>query len=137
MDANSVASAPPKLDKVKRRRYIAPAARVRSKRASARRFNTLVKQLTAEIGRPLSNIEAGLIRQCASLLLRCEQLQGAVVRGEVSANAGDELIRTSSEVRRIISSLHRAAKSPAAASQAVLGPLRSRFARELVKEPAP
>ena len=75
--------------------------------AGARRFRDLVNDLVLEQGRELSISEIGLVRSVAALLVRSEELQAAAVRGEhVDA---DELIRTASEARRLLSSLRKPA----------------------------
>jgi hypothetical protein len=104
-----------------------PAARIRSPRGSARRFNNLVAQFTAEIARDLTAVEAGMIRQAAAILLRCEQQQAAVVRGELAST--DELIRLASEARRIIASLKRVAVVAEATGTPPWSPLRAALAR--------
>jgi hypothetical protein len=53
----------------------------------------------------LSNAELGMVRQAAAITLRAEQLQAAIVRGEPVL--ADELIRLSSEARRVLSGLRR------------------------------
>jgi hypothetical protein len=83
-------------------------AGVDQRSASYRRFRDLVADLVAEQGRELSISEIGLIRSVAALLVRSEELQAAAVRGEdVDA---DELIRTASEARRLLSSLRKPAR---------------------------
>ncbi|MDT2022816.1 hypothetical protein [Methylocella sp. CPCC 101449] len=69
----------------------------------ARRFRDLYRAYEAEIGGALNEIDRGLIRQAASLSLRAERMQAAVVRGEEVDN--DALIRLSGESRRIMASL--------------------------------
>lgn len=77
--------------------------------SSARRFRDLVQAYEAEAGGNLTEVERGLIRQAAGLTLRSEQMQSAIVRGEIVDN--DALIRISGEARRILSSiLAKAAK---------------------------
>jgi hypothetical protein len=76
----------------------------------ARRYRTLVETFEAELGGgPLSAIDTELIRQAAAIALR-STLQTAIVAGE-SVNA-DEIIRLSSEFRRILTGLKaKAAKN--------------------------
>jgi hypothetical protein len=94
-----------------KRRPRQPAPRVRTARGSIRKFNELVLMLTADFGRNPTPYQAGLIRQAAALLLRCEQQQAAVVRGVVVS--ADELVRLSSEARRIMSGLSKQVDRPA------------------------
>ena len=53
----------------------------------------------------LPEAERALVRQAASLTLRAEQLQAAVVNGE-SVNA-DVLIKMSSEARRLLARIRK------------------------------
>jgi hypothetical protein len=76
--------------------------------ASARRFRDLIHDLTKEhVGKdaPLTTGEHNLVRQAAALVLRAEQLQSRLVRGEPVDE--DLLIRLSSEGRRILANLAR------------------------------
>jgi hypothetical protein len=75
--------------------------------ATARRFRDLIADYAREHGgnAALSTAELGMVRQAAAITLRAEQLQAAIVRGEPVL--ADELIRLSSEARRILSSLRR------------------------------
>jgi hypothetical protein len=78
------------------------------RRSSARRFRDLIADYAREVfGREnnLTIAEVGLLRQAAALTIQAELLQAAVVRGQ-AVNA-DELIRTSSEVRRVLAALRR------------------------------
>jgi hypothetical protein len=78
-------------------------AGVDGRSATFRRFRDLVDDLIAEQDRELSISEIGLIRSAAALLVRSEELQAAAVRCEEID--GDELIRLTSEARRLLSSL--------------------------------
>jgi hypothetical protein len=73
--------------------------------AKARRYRDLVGELVSEHGGALSTPERALIRQAAALMLRAEELQAAIVRGEPVDE--DKLIRLSSEARRVLSRLKR------------------------------
>jgi hypothetical protein len=75
--------------------------------ATARRFRDLIADFAREHGgsSALSTAELGMMRQAAAITLRAEQLQAAIVRGEPVL--ADELIRLSSEARRILSSVRR------------------------------
>lgn len=79
--------------------------------AVARRFRDLIADLVREeFGgcEKLSIGELGLLRQAAALILQAEQLQAALVRGE--AVDGDELVRVSSESRRVLAAIRRTNK---------------------------
>ncbi len=91
--------------KVRKRRARQRVPGRRTPRAAIRRFNDLVVQFTAELGgRERLNIaEHEMVRQAAAIMLRAEQLQAAIVRGE--RIDPDELIRLSSEGRRVLRSL--------------------------------
>jgi hypothetical protein len=75
--------------------------------ATARRFRDLIADLSREYcgEGALSTAEFGLIRQAAAMTLQAELLQARIVRGE-AVNA-DELIRLSSEARRIMTNLRK------------------------------
>lgn len=68
----------------------------------ARRFRDLCKQFAEEAGgiSQLSEAERTQVRQASMLTLRAEALQSAQVLGE--SVDGDEAIRLSSEIRRIL-----------------------------------
>jgi hypothetical protein len=71
--------------------------------SSARRFRDLVSAFEQEVGGVLTEADRGLIRQAASLQLKGEMLQAALVRGEdVDA---DQIIRIAGTSRRILSSI--------------------------------
>ena len=85
--------------------------RVDQRTISARRFRGLIESFEIELGGGgLTATEKGLVKQVASLQLRIEQLQSAIVEG-CDVNA-DEIIRLSSEHRRLLVSLRaKAAKN--------------------------
>lgn len=70
---------------------------------SARRFTALVAAFTSEIGGTLTESESGLVRQAAALALRCEDLQAAIVRGEVIDD--DLLVRISGTAKRLLGAI--------------------------------
>jgi ribosomal protein L2 len=72
--------------------------------ADARRFRDLVRSYEQEVGGEVSAIEADLIRQAALATLRCEQLQGAVIRGEPIDDG--ELTRLLGASRRLLAILY-------------------------------
>jgi len=82
---------------------------------SARRFRDLVQAYTAEIGGDLSQTEMAMIKTAASLSLSAEMMQADIVNGKIVD--ADELIRLSSEVRRILDAIAEKAgkRKPAAA----------------------
>jgi hypothetical protein len=82
-------------------------AGVDGRSSTARRFRDLIAELTAEAGgaEGLSAADRSAIRQAATIMLRAEQVQAAIVRGE--AVDSDTLIRLSSEARRVLAGLRR------------------------------
>ena len=92
--------------------------------AKARRFRDLIIELSAEYrdGESLSVAERGAIRQAAAIMVRAEEIQAAVVRGEPIND--DVLIRLSSEVRRILVALRRRDRKSTTLDQL---PLRERL----------
>jgi hypothetical protein len=58
--------------------------------SSARRFRDLVNAFEEEVGGPLSEVERGLIRQAAALTFKAEELQSALVKGELAIARSDD-----------------------------------------------
>lgn len=75
----------------------------------ARRFRDLIDSFASDLGgaQDLSEAERALVKQAASVTIRAEQLQAAIVRGE--AVDPDELIRLSNTSRRLLASIRRRA----------------------------
>ena len=98
--------------------------------ALARRFRDLIAELTAEAGgrEGLSAAECSAIRQAAAMMLRAEQVQAAIVKGEFVDN--DELIRLSGEARRVLAALRKRADAKPHI------PLRDRLAAEASEKAA-
>ena len=95
--------------KPRRARYVAgiEMPRVDGRTLGARRYRRLVEAYSREIGAELSEPEKALVGQVSSLQLRIEQLQSAIVAGhDVST---DELVRLSSEHRRLLTGLRKKA----------------------------
>jgi hypothetical protein len=76
---------------------------------SARRFRDLIESFSCDLGgmERLTEAERALVKQAASVTIRAEQLQAAIVRGEVVDP--DELIRLSNTSRRLLASIRRRA----------------------------
>jgi len=74
------------------------------------RFKRLLQSFSADLGgmAALSESERGLVRQAASLIMRAEQLQSAIVRGEQVDP--DELIRLTNTVRRTLAAIAKREK---------------------------
>jgi hypothetical protein len=71
--------------------------------AGARRFRDLIAAYTAEVGADLSESELALVRQAAALTMRAEQMQQAIVRGEVVDD--DLLVRISGTAKRLLGAI--------------------------------
>ena len=81
---------------------------------SAKRYYDLVRQFSDELGGGnLSAMDAGLIRQAAAITLRAEQLQAQIIDPTPGVQVdGDEIVRLSSECRRLLTTLRaKAAKN--------------------------
>ena len=88
-----------------------PLPRTDLRAAAARRFRDLVNSLETELGGgELSAGDQALVKTAASMIMQIERLQTAIARGKSVTN--DEIIRASSEARRILSALN--AKAAAA-----------------------
>jgi hypothetical protein len=91
--------------------------RIDGRKLSARRFRALVTAYENEFG-TLTESDRALIAQVCSIQLRLEELQAATVDGrDVDA---DQVIRLSSEHRRLLTSLGRKASQHAAAQPSEL-----------------
>lgn len=77
--------------------------------AGARRFRDLMESFGSDLGglHQLTEAERALVKQAASVTIRAEQLQAAIVRGE--AVDPDELTRLSNTSRRLLASIRRRA----------------------------
>jgi hypothetical protein len=73
--------------------------------ATARRYRDLIAALIAEHGSEPTISELSTIRAAAALIVKGEQLQCAIVRGD--SVAADEVVRLSSEARRLLVGLQR------------------------------
>ncbi len=83
--------------------------------ALGRRYRHLVECYSNEVGTELTEPEKALVRQVASLQFRIEQLQGQIVQADA-----DQVIRLSSEHRRLLSSLRLRADANKPAGDAAL-----------------
>jgi hypothetical protein len=81
---------------------------------TARRFRDLVQAYTAEVGGDLSQTDLSMVKTAASLSLSAELRQADLVNGKTVDL--DDLIRLSSEVRRILDAIAEKAgkRKPAA-----------------------
>jgi hypothetical protein len=96
------------IPRQRRTRGGVPLPRIDGRKPSARRFRALALAYESELGGVgLSESDKALIAQVCGIQLRLEELQAATVAGrDVSA---DEIIRLSSEHRRLLTSLRRTA----------------------------
>jgi hypothetical protein len=81
---------------------------------TARRYRDLVQAYSAEIGGDLSQTEMAMIKTAAGLAVQAEAMQADIVNGKIVDS--DDLIRLSSEVRRILDAIAEKAgkRKPAA-----------------------
>jgi hypothetical protein len=117
-----------------------PGPKYRTPRAATRRYNNFVARFANELGgwNALNAAARELVRQAAAMMLRSEQLHAAIVRGEQIDP--DELIRLSSEGRRVLRALGLKTKDEPSteAPTAPWSPLRSRLAAaDPAMEPTP
>jgi hypothetical protein len=81
---------------------------------TARRYRDLVQAFKTDVGGDLSQADMAMIKTAASLSLSAELMQADIVNGKLVD--GDNLIRLSSEVRRILDAIAEKAgkRKPAA-----------------------
>jgi hypothetical protein len=106
------------------------AGRVDLRSAAARRYRHLITTFTADIRGNPTELERGLIKQAAALTLKSEGVQAAIVAGQDDADP-DAIIRLSSEIRRILTTLRGKAAQNKPAAPTILD-----FAAELAAETA-
>ena len=107
------ASAAPKVRRIRRVAGVEMPRTVDGRTLTARRYRHLVAAYAGELGDQASEVDRGLIAQAAALAVYIERLQRDIVEGrDVSA---DEVVRLSSEHRRLLTSLRKkaAATKPA------------------------
>lgn len=88
----------------------------------ARRYRQLVEQFEAELGADLSAADRELVKTAAGLVLRREQMEQAVIKGEPVD--GDQMVRLASEARRILSKVKASKKAKSA------GPTLAEYLKE-------
>src|SRR5262249_39332020 len=84
-----------------------PLLGVDGRSGPARRFRALCVQFAAELGGELTAADREVIRQAAVMQMHVEKLQASILRGE--AVLSDELVRLSSESRRVLGTLREKA----------------------------
>jgi hypothetical protein len=77
-----------------------------------RRFRTLIKSLSADLGGSLTEAEATFVRLAAANLMRAEQITTAIGRGETIRD--EDLVRISNAATRILKELRslKATRAP-------------------------
>jgi hypothetical protein len=116
-------------DKVSNRTRLLPKTAVDMRSVSGRRFRFLVQTFTQELGGgPLSEHDHALVRQAAAITMRCDEIQAAIVAGHADVNA-DQVIRLSSECRRIMAALKSKATKNKPAAPSLAEYLAQRAAR--------
>jgi len=75
--------------------------------AAARRYRDLTIAFAADLGGPdkLSEADKALIRQAAALMVRTEDLQGAIVRGDEVDD--EQIVRLTNAVARALAAIRR------------------------------
>jgi hypothetical protein len=78
--------------------------------AGAVRFKRLINSFSADLGgmAALTEAERGLVRQAASVIMRAEQVQSVIARGEYVDP--DELIRLTNTARRTLAVINKREK---------------------------
>jgi hypothetical protein len=100
---------------------------VRGASKFGRRYRDLVDLYSAEVGGVLTETEMAMIKTAAALAIQGEMMQAAIINGE-PVNT-DDLIRLSSEVRRILDAIaEKAGKRKPAAVPALQAYLASKQA---------
>jgi hypothetical protein len=102
--------------RVSNRSRILPGVDGRS--ATARRFRDICRSYELEAGGDVSEVERDLIRQAAGLVVRGEQMQAALIRGEPVNN--DELVRISSTAKRLLETIRTKADKRKPSGQGLL-----------------
>jgi hypothetical protein len=80
---------------------------------AGRRFRDLCNGFEKEAGGNLTETERSLVRQAAAVTLRAEAMQSALVRGARGVRF-DDVIRLSSEARRLLAPINAAGRRKAA-----------------------
>jgi hypothetical protein len=119
-------------DRVTNGRLLPGSVDLRS--SSGRRFAHLVRSYTAELGGEPSESQQSLVRQAASIQIRIEQLQADIVGGHRNVDS-DEIIRLSSEHRRLVTGLQRHAEQNKPAGPSLQDYLMARAASKAEEEP--
>jgi hypothetical protein len=105
-----------------------PLPRIDQRTVSAMRYRSLLDSYGTELGGQLTEAEKALVQQIASMQLRIEQLQAAIVEGQdVDA---DQIIRLSSEHRRLLTSLRGKVAKNKPAGPTLADYLRSKAAEK-------
>jgi len=110
-----------------------PLPRIDQRTVGAMRYRSLLDSYGAELGGNLTEADKALIQQIAAMQLRIEQLQAAIVEGQdVDA---DQIIRLSSEHRRLLTSLRGKVAMNKPAGPTLADYLRSKAAEKAAGTP--
>lgn len=92
------------LETKRRSRRACPGMpRVDRRTVAARRFRDICRSYELEAGGDVTAVERDLIAQAAGLVMRAEQMQAALIKGEPVNN--DELVRISSTAKRLLDTI--------------------------------
>jgi hypothetical protein len=109
--------------RVSNRSRILPGVDGRS--ATARRFRDICRSYELEAGDNVTEVERDPIRQAAGLVVRGEQMQAALIRGEPVNN--DELVRISSTAKRLLETIRAKADKRKPSGPDLLPGARDRY----------
>ena len=110
----------PNITTKKPPRYQSPRHPFDRRSRAAKRFASLVKQFSNELGggKPLSEARLAMVRQLAGVILHGENMQAAIVRGE--AVDAEQLVRVANLQSRLQRQLGLGQGKPSAAPQRTL-----------------
>jgi hypothetical protein len=106
--------------------------RVDARTRASRRYLELVQTFEAELGYQLTEADRVMIKQAATLSLQGEHLEAAIVSGSLVDS--DDLIRVSSEARRIIATLRSKAKDKAPSHDPMAAHIAAKYGRPVDNE---
>jgi hypothetical protein len=111
--------------KQRRSKPIAEHDQIDGRTTLGRRFRTLIRDLTDELGGALTPAETALVKLAAATIVRGEQFQAHIIRGEAIDDA--ELVRLVNTTSRILRELNaQKAKRKAAGPTALQAWLAAR-----------
>jgi hypothetical protein len=81
-----------------------PDTKIDGRTSAGRRFNALVRSLSADLGDDLTEAEMALVGIASATIVRAEQLQASIVNGDTIDD--QELVRLVNSTTRVIKELH-------------------------------